>query len=159
MGRYNEELLEKYEPPSASSDDEEDDTGDAEEEEEEEVDLAGTEVTSTVSAPTESAAPAIPDEAEAAVPTVAEHGEIGSQVEAAVTEGGDEHEEWLDAIVSTPIPSLAAAGLEASAVTDEPAAAAIASVDTEVEEPELTVVRGEDSVFKVVPRTCKDANK
>ena len=109
VGRYNEELLEKYEPQSASSKEEEDKTEDGEEEDltilgsvpgrkrvarsstKEEVDPDGTEVTSTGPVPMELAA-----SKEIGV------GEVETQVEVATTEGGGEDEEWLNTIASTP---------------------------------------------------------
>lgn len=138
VGRYNQELLEKYEPESPSDDGEEDDEGTDEEEEiciissvpsrkkvvstseEGEGEQPSTEATSVMLAPTELAVESVPEKAEVAASRVAEHGGSGSQVETVATGRGDGDEPWLDTIAVTPLATSVVAGMEGRSL-EEPA--------------------------------------
>lgn len=154
VGRYNEELLAKYEPPPESSEEEEEDTEEADEVEED----------ATPSLPVR---PQISSRhalklSEGPLAAYVPVSEFSSRAEATATDVGDDHEEWLDAVASTPIPAEAAtqvAGdVENEDATGTTALAPRAETEVEEEAPELTVVQGEDLVFEIVPRVCEDAN-
>jgi hypothetical protein len=135
LGRYNQELLDKYEPPSSSEDEEDED------EEAEETPIKE-------AAPTETAF--LTGKRKITSPFAEKASEGTSVTLTGATQGGCGSQED-------------AQGVAPSAVTEEPVAAAItlpatAVIGSEEEElTELVAVQAADSVFEIRPRNSEDA--
>lgn len=135
LGRYNQELLDKYEPTLETEEEEEELEEEPQEEEPEGVTAGGREeVLLLPPQPTEEITEGAPRDL--------------STVNTAADEGGDQGKE-CDAVASMSTPT--------QTTTEEPmgdAPTITASVPATV-----MVVQGQDSVFEVVPRICEDANR